>query len=202
MLCVVPHCLQEPVFSTPRGRLGSLASQTLSKFSSGEQGSGLSSLESPSLSFGAQGRGGSGMPGVVLLVAVPIQGQPFFLAVQAVALRSPQAKAGGWVGRLSSRRAARTTSSCGAGAILGSLSTRAVPGPELGLQWRHRSLEKTSAEASGCPPAHAGYSWQSRSPRSCSFLLVAIGHGNLKVPFGPDSGFLSLIDRAAHISFG
>lgn len=94
------------VFSTPRGRLGFLASQTCSECSSREQVSGLSSLRGPSLSFGTQGvGGGSGMPGVILLGVFPIQGQPLFLAVQALAL-SPQAKGGGWVGRLSSRRAA------------------------------------------------------------------------------------------------
>lgn len=52
-----------------------------------------------------------------------------------------------------------------------------------------RSLVKTRAEGIGSPPTrpHAGCHLHPSNPRSCvSFLLVAEGHGNLKVHLGPD----------------
>ena len=52
-----------------------------------------------------------------------------------------------------------------------------------------RSVVKTRAERSGSPPTrpHAGCHLHPSNPRSCvSFLFVAAGHGNFKVPLGPD----------------
>lgn len=100
-----------------------------------EQVSGLSSLEGLSFSFVAQGLKHSFVV-ITLLGVFPIQRQPLFLPALAVAL-SPQAKAGGWMGRLWSRRAACTSSS----------GESKHPGAgRWGLQWRPRSLVNTSAE--------------------------------------------------------
>lgn len=66
----------------------------------------------------------------------------------------------------------------------------AGPG-EWGLQWRQRCLQRGVALI----PPYPVCCLRLGSPRSCSFLFVAIQCGNLKFPLGPDSlVFLSSVE--------